>query len=302
MLIAQKAITCLQQKHHTRRKIMKQLLILAILTSFLSITDQIHAAAHSKPGQLVLARQEQRQKQSFYETESDKMLFQKVYWMDEKSVLRLLDDEKANVNARTTDDGSTPLMALMSVPAANPQAIPIARILLTRKADANAKNNNGANAFMFATCYRNKDLAQLLIDEGFNDFESATNDGLTPLILAAQNACPEVVKILLGKKVNVNTKDSQGYTALTHAAQKLNALDPSSGLKPHYEEIIRDLMEAGAEVDPETVQKYPAVEKLVEQKLSLYMNLMKDLHTVTHDTNNCPNTTKELDYWPFSSL
>jgi ankyrin repeat protein len=60
---------------------------------------------------------------------------------------------------------------------------------------------------------------QQLLDKGA-DVNTKDSNGETALMEAAGNGHPEVVKQLLAKGADVNAKSSYGYTALLYAADK----------------------------------------------------------------------------------
>jgi len=60
---------------------------------------------------------------------------------------------------------------------------------------------------------------KLLLDNKADVNASRTNDGATPLYVAAQNGYTEVVKLLLDNKGYVNTKTHHGKKPLDAARQ-----------------------------------------------------------------------------------
>ena len=166
-------------------------------------------------------------------------------------VKRLLD---AGSPADTADKtfGQTPMMV-----AARLGKVDIARQLLGRKVDVDARSRKGAvpafrlpgsNAgskgagivrggwpergerdsipgaktpLLFAAREGHLDMVQLLVGAGAS-LEKADADGVTPLLMAVLNGRFEVAKFLLGKGANVNAMDWYGQTPLFAAVDYRN--------------------------------------------------------------------------------
>jgi len=59
-------------------------------------------------------------------------------------------------------------------------------------------------------------VVQLLLEKGA-DIESKDTDGQTPLSWAAQDGCEAVVQLLLEKGADIESKDTDGQTPLLWA-------------------------------------------------------------------------------------
>lgn len=252
------------------------LLCLFVLTSLFSGSMQSMAVPWmSERFAREKAREEYERKK--YEAEVlgdiDQKLISAAHMHDERLVQRLL-GAGANVNARKKSDGTTPLINVVSLSSVNPTGIVIAQILLKAGADLNGQDDEGATPFIHAACWSNTEMGQFLIDAGFTAIDSPLHDGRTALMIAATYGCKDMVKMLLGKRANIHVKDRQGFTALTSVALQLKGCTEQR--RPDYEEVIQDLMEAGAEVNKEIVQQYPEMKKFVAQKLNYYLDLMKE--------------------------
>jgi ankyrin repeat protein len=93
----------------------------------------------------------------------------------------------------------------------------VVKLLLDKKADVNAKNNDGTTPLHMAAQDGHRDAAELLLANGA-EVNAKDNKGLTPLHWAAQNGHRDVAEFLLANGTDVNAKDSNGDTALHYAA------------------------------------------------------------------------------------
>lgn len=126
----------------------------------------------------------------------------------------------ADVNARdnSTDflggaTGFTPLML-----AARSLDDRTVRLLLGQGADVSASTTTGATAVIDAVSARNPAALRLLLGHGAKVNFAYGPIRQTPLILAAFQEAPEIVKILLQAGADVSAKDALGSNALTWAA------------------------------------------------------------------------------------
>lgn len=79
------------------------------------------------------------------------------------------------------------------------------------------RSPKGRTALMVACAYYSGvQVVQLLVDAKAN-VKATDNDGITPLMLAAQNAKLGTVKFLISKGANITAKDKNGATALDYA-------------------------------------------------------------------------------------
>ncbi|OLD81297.1 MAG: hypothetical protein AUF67_08710 [Acidobacteria bacterium 13_1_20CM_58_21] len=108
--------------------------------------------------------------------------------------------------------------------------------LLGEGADANAKDNAGWTALIWAAYFGRNDTVRALLEKGA-DVNAKGKDGITALMNAASADYRDIVHALLEKGAHVNAKDNDGWTPLFWAAFSGRA------------EIVRALLEKGADVN-----------------------------------------------------
>ena len=180
-----------------------------------------------------------------------------------KEVVKLLIERGANVNDQ--NDYRTVLML-----AAEEGHTEIVQMLIEAGADVNTERN-GNTALMLALKKRHQKTALLLIERGADidirgsDYEN----GLTPLMYAAEYNCKEVATALLKKSINKDAQGRKGATALMIAVSQghkkmielllehkvaVNMSDTSGktalmvAAEKGYKEIVALLLHYGADV------------------------------------------------------
>ena len=124
-------------------------------------------------------------------------------------VVKLLLDNKADVNVSRHTDGATPLYV-----AAWNGHTEVVKVLLYNKADANiSKHTDGATPLHVAAQNGHTEVVKLLLDNTA-EVNASRNTGATPLYVAAQNGSAKVVQLLLDKKADVNASRHTGATPL----------------------------------------------------------------------------------------
>src|SRR6266513_2899517 len=108
--------------------------------------------------------------------------------------------------------------------------------LLGQGADANAKDNAGWTALIWAAYFGRNDSVRALLEKGA-DVNAKDNDGWTALFWAAFSGRAEIVRALLEKGADVNAMDDSGKTVLMSAAVRGHA------------STVRALLEKGADVN-----------------------------------------------------
>jgi 26S proteasome non-ATPase regulatory subunit 10 len=163
----------------------------------------------------------------------------------------LLDQPKLDIDA-TDGSGWTPLMMSCS----RPDGEATASFLLSRSADANAKNNNGQTALHFCASKGNLDLAKMLMEKGASARVKDRRGQLALHRAAAVGSTP-LLKLLLEKgKSPINASDVDGMTALHHAV--------SEG----HGDAALTLLVAGAEFDKQDSEGRLALDLAPDAKVS----------------------------------
>lgn len=105
----------------------------------------------------------------------------------------------------------------------------------------NAKDREHDTAIMKAARNCNAtDVVSFLLSKGanFNDEQYRDTINQTPIIVAAQHGCTEIVRLLIEAGIkDINHKNDQGESALLTAAQE------------GHKEIVKILLEAGADIN-----------------------------------------------------
>jgi len=134
--------------------------------------------------------------------------------IDKKDTVKALALIKGGENVNAIDANGATLLMTASRWANEPM---VSFLLRHGATPDNPKSPKGRTCLMVACAYYSgKGICQMLIDRGAN-VNIASNDGVTPLMLAAQNAKLDVVELLLKRGANPNAKDKAGKTALDYA-------------------------------------------------------------------------------------
>ena len=112
------------------------------------------------------------------------------------------------------------------------------RVLFGKKADPNAKANDGSTPLLAAVTGGKLGAATLLLEHGADPNIADTNQ-VTPLMVAAEGnafikSSADFVSLLLSRGAKPNLTDSQGRTALARATEAKNqpAIDLLSKAAP----------------------------------------------------------------------
>ncbi|KAJ3567559.1 hypothetical protein NPX13_g6723 [Xylaria arbuscula] len=133
---------------------------------------------------------------------------------DSSAVVQFLIACGYDIEARS-DHGLTPL--LLSI---DRRSRASAQVLIERGANLRAKDDNELGSLHLAIRNGDEKVARLLIKYGADVEAQTANDGLTPLIMAADLGYLEIVCILLESGAPVNSKDRRSWSALHHAAYR----------------------------------------------------------------------------------
>ena len=149
-------------------------------------------------------------------------------------IAEMLYKHGANVNAKLTHDrADAPLCA-----SAMRGHTEMVKWLLDRGADTNIMNGVHFTALAEACFHEDEATARLLIERGAN-VEETDGKGYTPLCCATRQGLLGIVQAIVDSgRVDVNRRNRDGWTALTHAARH------------NYPDIVELLLKSGA--DPET--------------------------------------------------
>jgi len=123
-------------------------------------------------------------------------------------LMQFLLDSGADVNSRGLGQGWTPLLS-----AVNSGSSENARLLLSKGADANARDNNGRAALWYAAISENADLVTLLVQHEA-EVDVRDNQGRTALMHAADLCSTSNVRALLNAGADPAIQDKRGRTAI----------------------------------------------------------------------------------------
>jgi ankyrin repeat protein len=165
-------------------------------------------------------------------------------------ILKLLLDAGANADS-PNPEGQTALMAV-----ARTGNVAAAQLLIAKGATIDAKEKwGGQTALMWASARRHPEMMQLLIAKGADvnarsinrDYQrhvtaegrpkNLDTGGMTPLLYAARENCLACVKVLLGKRADINLPDPDGVSPLQVAIMNANW------------DLAKQLIVAGADVN-----------------------------------------------------
>ena len=115
--------------------------------------------------------------------------------------------------------------------------------------DINEKDPKGGSSPLgTAITFNKEEIALLLINSGA-DLNSTSNDGSTPLHVAAFFGRTKIVEALLAKKVDISIRNKASATAYESVAA------PFEMLKPIYDKLQLDLMPLGFKLDYKELEK-----------------------------------------------
>ena len=172
------------------------------------------------------------------------------------------------VGVVTAATGDQPL-----VQAAKRNDVSAVRTLLRQRADANAKEGDGATALHWAAYHGNAVNADQLIAAGAR-VDAANDLSITPLALAAENGHAAIVERLLARGANPNAASQSGVTPLMRASRignlasvrallakgaQVNAVESDRrqsalmwAVSQRHPDVVTALLENGADVNART--------------------------------------------------
>ncbi|OKO97966.1 Ankyrin repeat domain-containing protein 50 [Penicillium subrubescens] len=149
-----------------------------------------------------------------------------------EAVVKLLLEKGADFKAKDSKYGRTPLLW-----AAERGDEAVVKLLLEKGADFKTTDSKyGRMPLLWAAVMGHKAVAKLLLEKGA-DIESTSRNGRTSLSWAAERGHEAVTKLLLEKGADVEANDSNGQTPLSLAAEE------------GMEAVVKLLLEKGADVE-----------------------------------------------------
>ena len=151
--------------------------------------------------------------------------------------IKSLLNEGVNVNTADPRDGETALMA-----ASTSKHVDTVKLLLKKGANVNRKApSTGETALRFATGHNQVDIVKVLLKNGAKpNIKDAT--GVTPLMIAGQNAGPDgtqIVKLLLNAGASKTLKNNIGETALSLTLDEKAERIRDGGPANYHDEVIK---------------------------------------------------------------
>ena len=136
-------------------------------------------------------------------------------------VVKVLLDNKANVNASRPTNGVTPLWI-----AAQEGHVEVVKLLLDNEADVNVSRHSDGDTPLFVAAQNGHlKVVKLLLDNKADVNAGRLSDGATSLFMVAHNGHEEVVKLLLANKANVNARLKRSGEKPIDAARRSGHLD-----------------------------------------------------------------------------
>lgn len=156
-----------------------------------------------------------------------------LLWASEEGnveIVKMLIQAGADVN-EGDHDGLTPLMAAANLD--TPNHIQTTRVLISSKANIQAKNKKGDTALMYSLNNFRTENVRALIASGA-DVNHKNEAGFTPLMRAAQLARIEIMNVLIEAGADLTAKNIEGQSIL--------AVAKAAG----YDQAVQLLIKAGA--------------------------------------------------------
>jgi ankyrin repeat protein len=144
--------------------------------------------------------------------------------MDQPEVIKAFLEAGANPNS-VGELGESPLMAAVgnSYHKTPEENLAVAKLILARGADVNARNRKGDTALQWAVGISNVPVIKWLLEQKA-DLNAQNEAGYTPLHRAVWSQNIPAVELLLAKKAAVNVRDKGGRTPLDLANRAENGV------------------------------------------------------------------------------
>ena len=166
--------------------------------------------------------------------------------------VRLLLSKGAKVDARSSL-GRTPLL----IAATQDGTIEVARLLIEKGADINARDKGGSSVLAQAASSNNVEVASLLIARKA-EVNTVDEGGYTPLTIAALNGdrSAAMVRLLLEHGAKVNVKSGETAEVVKNGPIGIGYVTPLHGAAAQSNaESVEALLKAGADVSARDVRK-----------------------------------------------
>jgi len=149
-----------------------------------------------------------------------------------KGIKKLLEGDPEAISLRDKKKGASPLHWAVHL------RLPmVAKLLLAKSANINATSNGEETPLHIAAMYdKSAEIIPWLIENGA-DIEARTNQGATPLLMAAQQGANVAVRFLLDRGADIEARDNEGNTPLHLAADN------------GHQETVTILLEHGADIE-----------------------------------------------------
>ena len=138
------------------------------------------------------------------------------------AMVKLLLEYGANPNVRDPDEYSKTALMLASGDRYHSHQergyLAIAKLLLDKGADIEARDEIGNTALIWAVYYASSSVAKLLLDRGAN-VNVKNVEGATPFVIAAAQGLHDIVELMLAKGARIDAADPDG-TALSFAVNR----------------------------------------------------------------------------------
>jgi ankyrin repeat protein len=211
---------------------------------------------------------------------------------NDPEIVRMLLDRGADPRIRNSS-GNSPLWAAIIVPdaaqrenantnfiAAGDHYAEIVELLLDHGADANLISRDQGAPLHQAARAGGVELTRVLLAHGARAEIQGDDRGTTPLMLAAENAHPEIVKLLLAAGANANHRDTNGYTSLMQAIGRSDRYgqdyDIQSPDAARRIQSVRLLLDAGADPNPRDTYRSTALHYAARNGSSTITQLLID--------------------------
>lgn len=210
---------------------------------------------------------------------SDSRLIESARNQDQKAV-RVLLSQKADVNARSSD-GSTALLWL-----AHWNDVDTAAVLLGAGADANTANEFGMTPLSQACVNGSSALVRLLLKSGAHPNTPITT-GETPLMTCAKSGAVDAVRLLVEYGAAVNAREpKESQTALMWAAAE------------HHPDVVKALIDAHAELTANSRQGFTAIHFAARvgdlESVKLLLAAGVDINILTQTEGGTNRVTNQL--------